>query len=168
MVKLCSLDAGKWGSGCEKKLVGLLGILFLLSSCSLNNTEMQEEILYHYTGEFIGLVDQRKEPVNEEYGIAYTLNMDKFYVTEPVFEKYNATYPKDFQGFRHIDFTERTKVYIRKGNTKTLISPLKLNEFAKPLPRNPNTKYQELEVWIKPYKKMDSAIEAVEVVVLQD
>jgi hypothetical protein len=153
-----------------KKLVSLLIVGLFLSSCSQNSGEQHGEILYYYTGELMSLVDQRKEPINKEEGITYTMTMDHFHPTEDDFDKANSTYPEGYEGTRHVNFTARTKVYIQKGNKKTLTTPSDLDKYTKTIeiPRSPETQYQKLEVWITPYKKNDWYIEAVEVVVLQD
>jgi len=151
-----------------RRLVVLVSMVILISSCSQHN-DQTGEVLYRYTGDFISLVDQRQEPVNKEYGITFTLTMDQFHPSDPVFKKANTTYPDDHEGFRHVDFTERTKVYIQKGNTKTQVPPTELFNYTKPFgPPRSDISYQKLEVWITPYKKNDWFIEAVEVVILQD
>lgn len=152
-----------------KRFVLFFSVIIIISSCSQNNEVEKGEVLYRYNGTLISLVDQRNEPVNKEYGITFTLTMDHFYPKEQVFSKANSTYPDNHEGFRHVDFTQRTKVYIQKDNTKTLISPSELSNFANPIGQPPpDATYQKLEIWITPYKKNDWFIEAVEVVILQD
>ncbi|MBU9713560.1 hypothetical protein [Evansella tamaricis] len=145
----------------------LMILILFLFACHIQENGELEEVLYYHTGKLITIVDQRNEPVNKMDGITYTLTMDEFNPTEPVFNEYIATFPDDYEGFGYIDLSERTKIYIKSQNKKTLISPSELSSYSQPA-GDSTTNYQKLGVWITPHNKWGSSIEAVEVEILID
>lgn len=133
---------------------GLLAIALLCTACA--KSDQEPEVAYRYTGDFVSLVDQRKEPINKKMGVEYTLQMENFHPTEEVFAKYNGMFTDTSDDYRHVEITKRTRIYEYRGNTRTAVSAENIRDSGK------------LELWIAPYKQSEFMIEAVEIYILRD
>ena len=139
------------------KYVTILFVLILFSSACANQASNQEnEISYWYTGDFISLVDQRKEPINKEMKVEYTLQMEKFNPIEEIFNKYNSQFSEDNDKYKHVEITKRTMIYEYHNNIRKVVPAENIRESKR------------LELWINPYKHSEYMIEAVEIYILSD
>lgn len=91
-----------------RKLLIVLLIVLITAACSQN---LDDEVSYKYTGDFVSIVDQRKEPINKSMKIEYTLQIKNFNPSKQVFETYTSQFNQANGDYRHIELTQRTKVY---------------------------------------------------------
>ena len=151
----------------EMRKFVLLCVFFLaiLSACAKKQS-FESETLYFYSGEILSLVDQRESENSKDNGILYTLTLTDFRPQEPVFQKFIESYQSVTGKEGHISLTKRTKIYSRSQatNTKTSISIAELYQVLKPIGSG---EYSKIEFWVTPYKKVESDVEAIEVVLLQ-
>ncbi|KRE33498.1 MULTISPECIES: hypothetical protein [Paenibacillus] len=140
-------------------------LVTFLTACGKEHS-FESETLYFYSGEMLSLVDQRENEYSKDKGILYTLTLTDFRPKEPVFQKFIESYQSVTGKEGHISFTERTKIYARSQttNTKTSIPVSDLYQVLKP---TGSGDYPKIEIWVTPYKKGESDVEAVEVVLLQ-
>ena len=135
-------------------------ILFLLiwfgTACANQSSNQENELSYRHTGDFITLIDQRKEPINKKMKVEYTLQMENFNPSEKVFDKYNSQFPEVNYEYKHVDITKGTKVYEIQHNVRKLVPVENIRESKK------------LELWIKPYKLSEYMIEAVEIYIVME
>jgi len=131
----------------------LLVLALLCAACSASHRD--NEIAYRYTGEFVTLVDQRKEPVNKKMRVEYALQLKNFDPTEDVFAKYNGQF-QTYDNNKHVEITKRTRIYEYTGNTRRAVPVEDLRNAGK------------LELWITPYERSEYMIEALEIYILKD
>lgn len=135
-----------------RKLLIVLLIVLITAACSQN---LDDEVSYKYTGDFVSIVDQRKEPINKSMKIEYTLQIKNFNPSEQVFETYTSQFNQANGDYRHIELTQRTKVYEVHENERKEVPAMNI-EASK-----------HLEVWIKPYHLSNYHIEVLEVYILE-
>src|SRR5690606_34444968 len=95
-----------------KKLLILLVVALVCTACTKQGENNENEVAYRYLGEFVSLVDQRKEPINKEMKINYTLQLKNFNPNETVFNIYHNQFQQGIEEeYKHVDITKRTRVY---------------------------------------------------------
>lgn len=137
-----------------KKII-LLVIFLLCIACSRQEKIEEHEVNYKHIGEFVSLVDQRKEPMAKDLKIKYTLQLKNFNPNESVFKIYHSQYQQENEEYKHIEITKGTKVFDLHDNKRKEV----------PVSNIENSK--RLEVWIKPYHLSDYHIEALEIYILE-
>lgn len=130
-----------------------LVLALLCAACSASHRD--NEIAHRYTGEFVSLVDQRKEPINKKMKVEYTLQLKDFDPTEEVFAKYNGQF-QTLENNKHVETTKRTRIYEYIGNTRREVPVENLRNAGK------------LELWITPYERSEFMIEALEIYILMN
>ncbi|MFD2116302.1 hypothetical protein ACFSTH_08555 [Paenibacillus yanchengensis] len=149
-----------------QKYILLCCVLAIFLSACGKKQSFESETLYFYSGEMLSLVDQRKNEHSQANGVLYTLMLTDFRPQGPVFQKFIESYQGATGKEGHIVLTKRTKIYTRSPSTNTKISiPVSdLYEFIKPVGAGD---YPKIEFWVTPYKKVESDVEAVEVILIQ-
>ncbi|MFV8829776.1 hypothetical protein ACNSTQ_18585 [Alkalihalobacterium sp. APHAB7] len=80
---------------------------------------------------------------------------------------HHSTFPEGYKGYGYIQLCERSKIYLKNDNQKTLISPAQLSSFSRPA-GDSDGNYQKVGVWITPHNEDNFMINAAEVEVLTD
>lgn len=107
----------------------------------------------------LSLVDQRENEYLKDNDILYTLALIDFRPEEPEFQKFIES------NHNYLVLTERTKIYARTQSTNTKIS-MPISELHKVIKPAGAGDYPEIEFWVTPYKKVDSYVEAIEVILI--
>lgn len=140
--------------------------VIFLSACG-EEQSFESESLYFFNGEMLSLVDQRENEHYKDHGILYTLMLTDFRPQEPIFQAFIETYPDKTNKNGHIVLTERTKVYTRSQSTTNMKVSIPVSDLYKVIKPTGAGDYPKIEFWATPYKKEDSAVEVVEVILLQ-
>ncbi|MFC6333131.1 hypothetical protein ACFP56_10890 [Paenibacillus septentrionalis] len=139
-----------------KKLLILLVVILLSAACTKQEKNTENEVAYRYLGEFVSLVDQRKEPFGKEMKINYTLQLKNFSPKETVFSVYHNQFQHGSEeAYKHVEITKRTKVYELDDNERKEVPIINIE--------NSN----RLEVWIKPHHLSDYHIEVLEIYIIE-
>ncbi|MUT67097.1 hypothetical protein [Paenibacillus sp. NEAU-GSW1] len=143
-----------------KRFLFMLFCLVILTSCSKDDRSEVEDVFYQYPGTVATLVDQHNKEIIDglKLKVTYTLGLENFMPTAAAFENYLSSYPKQDDEKRrlHIELTEKTQIYEKRGDRITKVSPAVLEAGT------------DVQLWLRVYPEYTTFIEAVQIVVNRD